>query len=136
MAGIHRPFLNIGMPLTSFAFHLEDGDLCSINHLHFGKPKLWYFVSGVMGAKLEQLSKKLTSEMCQLFIRHKKLMIPPSLLQKHGIRFARVNLNHSQSVRTRDSVHCTAYMSISETQMNACTVHFLSECTHLPLTNR
>lgn len=42
MAGIQSPFVYVGAPLTSFGFHLEDGDLNSINYLHEGDPKIWY----------------------------------------------------------------------------------------------
>lgn len=41
MEGIQSPYVYVGSPLTAFAFHLEDGNLNSINYLHRGKPKVW-----------------------------------------------------------------------------------------------
>lgn len=93
MQGINRPFVNVGRALTSFAIHLEDGDLFSINYLHKGGNKIWYVVPAEEGKKLEELANTLLPPEktgCSLAIRHKKLMITPSMLAKHGIRFARV----------------------------------------------
>lgn len=91
MDGIQSPYLFIGGPLTSFAFHLEDGNANSINFLHRGAIKVWYFILPGQNKKLENLSKKLTKNVdCDFFIRHKTMMIPPSVLKKHKIKFARV----------------------------------------------
>lgn len=91
MKGIQKPFLYVGMAGTCTAFHIEDGDLLSINYLHEGKPKIWYVVPAAEGWKLVQLVRRYTSEYCSLFIRHKSIMIPPSMLKKRGIKFARVS---------------------------------------------
>lgn len=42
MLGIQDPVLYIGEKNTSTGFHIEDGDLPSINFLHRGMPKVWY----------------------------------------------------------------------------------------------
>lgn len=39
--GIHTPFVYVGFIFSPFGFHLEDGNLYSINYNHDGKPKLW-----------------------------------------------------------------------------------------------
>lgn len=77
--------------MAIFGFHLDDGDLCSINYLHRGKPKIWYFVPAEEGVKLEQLIQRLFPQSgCDRFIRHKQVLIPPSVLTANGIRFTRV----------------------------------------------
>lgn len=103
MNGIHTSFAFIGSAFTSFSFHIEDGNLSSISYNHLGKPKIWYVVPGEYGSKLEELVKSCTpsEERCSLFIRHKRTMIPPSVLEKNEIKFARV----STELMNTDSLH-------------------------------
>lgn len=83
MDGIQSPYLLIGGPLTSFAFHIEDGNVNSINFLHRGAIKFWYFVPPDQNKKLENLTKKLAKNIdCDFFIRHKTMMIAPLVLKK------------------------------------------------------
>lgn len=94
MPGIQTPFVYVGSPGTSFGFHLEDGNLASVNYLHQGKPKVWYFVRFEDNKKLETLSAKISKNMgCDKYIRHKTLLIPPSVLVRHKIKFCRVSFN-------------------------------------------
>lgn len=77
--------------------HVEDSNLLSINILHHGQPKFWYGVPRKEASKLESLSKEATNQyMCKLLIRHKLLLIPPSVLKQNGIKFGKVipNLSH------------------------------------------
>lgn len=90
MKGITSPFVYVGGPMTSFAFHIEDGNLGSINYNHAGDIKCWYVVPGREGDKLENLIKETTAGLCDLLIRHKIVMVSPSILQDNGIEFARV----------------------------------------------
>lgn len=91
MKGIQSPYVYVASPLTSFGFHKEDKDANSINYLHRGKPKFWYFISLEYSAKLEQLATQMSIEMdCDSYIRHKNIMIPPSILQENNIKFTRV----------------------------------------------
>lgn len=88
--GIQLPYIYIGSPLSSFPFHLEDGNLCAINYLHAGLPKLWYFVSVEDSKKLEDLVQKLWPEHCTMSIKHRFSLIPPSTLRANGIKFSRI----------------------------------------------
>lgn len=88
--GIQTPYVYFGSPLSSFPYHLEDGNLCAINYLHEGQPKMWYFIGGEEGKKLENLVQKLWPEYCTLLIRHKVALIPPSVLHANGIKFSRL----------------------------------------------
>lgn len=93
MPGIQIPFTYLGGPLSSFSYHLEDGNLGSVNYHHFGAPKLWYFIPKEENKKLERFVKKITKNInCDFYIRHKTIMIPPSVLHKNNIKFARVRL--------------------------------------------
>lgn len=85
--GIQTPYIYVGMANTTFGFHLEDGDLSSISYLHSGKPKIWYIVPGEEANKLTQLVQKLFIDTgCDFYIRHKNVMIPPSVLEQNNIR--------------------------------------------------
>lgn len=120
MDGIQTPFTYIGAPLSSFAWHIEDGNLCSINFLHTGSaPKfwwvqLWQFITSYItiefiqkfryiihkndSSKFEDLVRRILGKkkLCDFYIRHKTLMIPPSVLKKNGIKFTRVKLFNSK----------------------------------------
>ena len=39
------------------SWHTEDMDLPSLNYLHFGAPRQWYFLSPEQGKKFERISK-------------------------------------------------------------------------------
>ncbi len=40
VSGVNDPYLYVGSYKSMFGWHIEDLDLCSINFLHEGKPKL------------------------------------------------------------------------------------------------
>lgn len=90
--GINTPYLNFGMQYTTFALHAEDSNLGSINVLHGGMPKLWYGIPFSNASKLEKLVKLWTPKniQCDLFIRHKSILIPPTTLEANEIRFSKV----------------------------------------------
>lgn len=73
-----------------FAWHVEDADLYSVNFLHGGAPKIWYCVSPKDKAKFERLAGTLNPEQlrsCKGFLRHKDILISPTVLKQFDIKY-------------------------------------------------
>ncbi|KAF9472723.1 hypothetical protein BDN70DRAFT_818235 [Pholiota conissans] len=83
LPGVNTPYLYFGMWRATFAWHVEDMDLFSINYIHFGAPKFWYAVPQNRASALEQTMRgyfpKDTSQ-CPQFLRHKSFLASPTLL--------------------------------------------------------
>lgn len=99
--GIHTPYIYLGMFGTSFAWHREDRNLCSINYLHYGGVKIWHAVpaeyaerlEGALQVEVDYLHDDIRKQLnlnCNLAVRHKCLYAGPSFLKKHSIPFAKV----------------------------------------------
>jgi hypothetical protein len=119
--GVNTAYLYLGMWKASFAWHLEDVDLYSINYIHFGAPKQWYSISQEDARRFEaamrskynvtlaksSLTDCLTAiwpndaKNCDQFLRHKTYLISPSLLQSQfNIRVNRLVHHEGEFVIT------------------------------------
>ncbi|EHK16031.1 uncharacterized protein TRIVIDRAFT_163714 [Trichoderma virens Gv29-8] len=92
--GVNTAYLYLGMWKATFAWHLEDVDLYSINYLHFGAPKQWYSISQADARRFETAMKSIwpaDAKACDQFLRHKAFLISPQHLQQHyGIKVNKV----------------------------------------------
>ncbi|KAH8820432.1 hypothetical protein F5884DRAFT_849695 [Xylogone sp. PMI_703] len=92
--GVNTAYLYLGMWKATFAWHLEDVDLYSINFLHFGAPKQWYSISQGDARRFEDAMKSIwpvDAKACDQFLRHKTFLISPShLLQNYNIRVNKI----------------------------------------------
>lgn len=76
-----------------FAWHIEDADLFSVNFLHWGAPKIWYSVSPSNKARFEQMAQSLHPDLhhrCKGFLRHKDVLISPTMLKQYNIPCSQV----------------------------------------------
>ncbi|KAF2772285.1 hypothetical protein EJ03DRAFT_348668 [Teratosphaeria nubilosa] len=83
--GVNTAYLYMGMWKATFAWHLEDVDLYSINYIHFGAPKQWYSISQEDARKFEAAMKQVwpvDAKNCDQFLRHKTYLISPEVLEK------------------------------------------------------
>lgn len=84
--GVNTAYLYLGMWKATFAWHLEDVDLYSINYLHFGAPKQWYSISQADARRFEAAMKNIwptEAKACDQFLRHKAFLISPTHLQQY-----------------------------------------------------
>ena len=89
LPGVNMPYLYFGMWRATFAWHVEDMDLYSINYIHFGAPKFWYAVPQNKAQALEHAMRtyfpKDTSQ-CHQFLRHKSFLASPTILANSSCR--------------------------------------------------
>ncbi|KAM0275009.1 hypothetical protein ACHAQH_007658 [Verticillium albo-atrum] len=84
--GVNTAYLYLGMWKATFAWHLEDVDLYSINYLHFGAPKQWYSISQADAKRFEAAMKNIwptDAKACDQFLRHKGYLISPQQLKQN-----------------------------------------------------
>ncbi|KAH9939681.1 uncharacterized protein BXZ73DRAFT_43542 [Epithele typhae] len=87
LPGVNTPYLYFGMWRATFAWHVEDMDLFSINYIHFGAPKFWYAVPQARASALEQtLRSMFPGNNCPQFLRHKSYLASPTLLAGSSCR--------------------------------------------------
>ncbi|BGP04024.1 hypothetical protein NBRC10513v2_007764 [Rhodotorula toruloides] len=90
--GVVTPYLYFGMWRATFAWHVEDADLYSINYIHFGAPKFWYSVPQEQAERFERVMEGLfptDRSKCSQFLRHKAFLASPKILANHGITLNR-----------------------------------------------
>jgi hypothetical protein len=100
LPGVNTPYLYFGMWRATFAWHVEDMDLFSINYIHFGAGKHWYAIPQGRASALEQTMKgsSISSRLwvmlliphqgffpkdisqCPQFLRHKSFLASPTTL--------------------------------------------------------
>ena len=86
--GVTDPMLYFGSTFSSFAWHVEDHYLYSINYMHGGKPKVWYSVGSDNATQLENVMQK---ELPELFNKHPDLLhqlvtaITPADLRRNNV---------------------------------------------------
>lgn len=89
--GVQSSFSIAGMLDTWFAAHKEDSDLASINCHLYGADKWWYVISPKDSARFERLFHDLFCDdfeyKCPTPLRHKCFIIPPWILDAHGIDY-------------------------------------------------
>ncbi|KAG5646780.1 hypothetical protein DXG03_002156 [Asterophora parasitica] len=89
LPGVNTPYLYFGMWRATFAWHVEDMDLFSINYIHFGAPKFWYAIPQGRAGALEQTMRgyfpKDTTN-CPQFLRHKSFLASPTILAQSSCR--------------------------------------------------
>ncbi|KAF9073520.1 JmjC domain, hydroxylase-domain-containing protein [Rhodocollybia butyracea] len=89
LPGVNTPYLYWGMWRATFAWHVEDMDLFSINYIHFGAPKFWYAVPQGRAGALEQTMRSFfpqDTSQCPQFLRHKSFLASPTLLAKSSCK--------------------------------------------------
>ncbi|EJD00680.1 JmjC-domain-containing protein [Fomitiporia mediterranea MF3/22] len=89
LPGVNTPYLYFGMWRATFAWHVEDMDLFSINYIHFGAPKFWYSVPQGRAMQLENTLRSFfprDGAKCRQFLRHKSFLASPTLLAQSGCK--------------------------------------------------
>ncbi|WFD03226.1 hypothetical protein MOBT1_001915 [Malassezia obtusa] len=98
LPGVTTPYLYFGMWRASFAWHVEDMDLYSINYIHFGAPKQWYAIRQADRQRFESVMASAfpaDSRQCAQFLRHKSFLASPTFLASQGVRPLRL-VQHAQ----------------------------------------
>ncbi|VDL76365.1 unnamed protein product, partial [Nippostrongylus brasiliensis] len=88
--GVNSVYLYFGMYGASFAWHVEDMELYSINFLHHGSPKYWFAIPPEASPRFERLMRQqfpLYDRQCKAFMRHKSFIVLPYLLDMHRIPY-------------------------------------------------
>ncbi|KAJ7078409.1 jumonji superfamily protein [Mycena belliarum] len=89
LPGVNTPYLYFGMWRATFAWHVEDMDLFSINYIHFGAPKFWYAIPQARAGALEDTMRGYfpqDTSTCPQFLRHKSFLASPTLLAQSAVR--------------------------------------------------
>ncbi|CAI4058125.1 histone demethylase GIS1 SKDI_04G3230 [Saccharomyces kudriavzevii IFO 1802] len=85
--------LLFGQSKSTFPWHLDEQNKCSVHYLHFGGPKQWYSIPcSSTDQFLDFLSKDLPTDKknCPAFMSHQNILTSPDFLKEHDIKFNRV----------------------------------------------
>ncbi|KAH7707023.1 JmjC domain containing protein, partial [Aphelenchoides avenae] len=109
--GVTSPYLYFGMAGTTFATHVEDMDLCSVSYNHSGAAKVWFVVSKDYRQQVLDLADRVLSQAekggCHVPLRHKHVILPPTLLTANNIPFTVLIQREGDYVFTEPgSFHC------------------------------
>jgi [histone H3]-trimethyl-L-lysine9/36 demethylase len=108
--GVNSAYLYFGMWRSFFAWHTEDADLYSVNYIHYGAPKYWYAITPKDRKRFEILVQGMLPELwraCPQFLRHKEIMISPSVLHQNGIEVVKTIQRSGEFIVTYPgSYHC------------------------------
>ncbi|CAE6482174.1 unnamed protein product [Rhizoctonia solani] len=88
--GVNTPYLYFGMWRATFAWHVEDMDLYSINYIHWGAPKYWYAIPSQRADAFEATMRKhfpTEATECPQFMRHKSFLASPAILAEADCEF-------------------------------------------------
>ncbi|KAI0315423.1 JmjC domain, hydroxylase-domain-containing protein [Amylostereum chailletii] len=87
LPGVNTPYLYFGMWRATFAWHVEDMDLFSINYIHFGAGKFWYAIPQQRAGPFENIMRGFFPESrCPQFLRHKSFLASPDVLKKFSCK--------------------------------------------------
>lgn len=103
LPGVNDAYLYAGLWKATFAWHLEDQDLYSINYLHFGAPKQWYSIPQSEANKFFNVMKDVFPEEyknCHDFLRHKTFLVSPQFLDKHDVKYNKIIHNEKEFMIT------------------------------------
>ncbi|KAF8961902.1 Lysine-specific demethylase 4B [Entomortierella lignicola] len=112
LPGVNTPYLYFGMWKATFAWHVEDMDLYSINYLHFGAPKQWYCIRPEHSARFECIAQGIFSsdyKTCPQFLRHKTYLLSPSKLAADGVPVNRLVQHEGEFVLTFPFAYHSGY---------------------------
>lgn len=94
--GVTKPMLYVGMLFSTFAWHVEDHYLYSMNYHHMGAPKIWYGVGAGYADEFDSLvQEKIYKEAkdkdhASGGLMEKTTMFSPKHLLKRGIPVYRI----------------------------------------------
>jgi hypothetical protein len=97
---------------ATFAWHVEDMDLYSINYLHFGAPKQWYCIRPENSTRFECIAQGIFSsdyKVCPQFLRHKTYLLSPSKLATDGVPVNRLVQHEGEFVLTFPFAYHSGY---------------------------
>ncbi|KAF9965589.1 hypothetical protein BGZ70_004505 [Mortierella alpina] len=112
LPGVNTPYLYFGMWKATFAWHVEDMDLYSINYLHFGAPKQWYCIRPEHSSRFECIAQGIFSsdyKNCPQFLRHKTYLLSPTKLATDGVPVNRLVQHEGEFVLTFPFAYHSGY---------------------------